>query len=121
MEVYQKADNEVKQIKYTYNDKIQKISDLELEIKKMQQESQLYVDQLNQQLQEQFEQTLMYKAGLANMDSENIARQKECDLLKQTIEKYEIDLKKEEEQSEVATQKLAAAEKEIIDIGRELR
>ena len=50
MEVYQKCDNEVKQIKYTYNDKIQKISDLEGEIKQMQQESQLYVDQLNQQL-----------------------------------------------------------------------
>lgn len=87
----------------------------------MQQESQLYVDQLNQQLHEQFEQTLMYKAELANMDSENLARKKECNQFKKTIEKYETDMKEKDEQHEIANQKLVAAEKEIIDIGRELR
>ena len=92
MEVYQKCDNEVKQIKYTYNDKIQKISDLEGEIKAMQQESQLYVDQLNQQLQEQFEQTVTYKAAHASMESEALARKKECNQLKKAIEKYETEM-----------------------------
>lgn len=46
-EVYQKCDQRVKQIEFTNNDKIQRINDLEDEIKQMQQESQLYYDQLN--------------------------------------------------------------------------
>lgn len=102
MEVYQKCDNEVKQIKYTYNDKIQKISDLEGEIKQMQQESQLYVDQLNQQLQEQFEQTVMYKAAHASMESEALARKKECNQLKKAIEKYETEMQEKETRAEIA-------------------
>lgn len=52
----------------------------------------MYVDQLNTQLQDQFEQTIMYKAELTNMDSENLARKKEGTQLKKIIEKYEIDL-----------------------------
>ena len=63
----------------------------------------------------------MYKAELTNMDSENLARKKEGTQLKKIIEKYEIDLQEKDKQNEIADQKLVAAEKEIIEIGRELR
>tara|TARA_B110000305_G_C18880046_1_gene377102 strand:- start:383 stop:520 length:138 start_codon:yes stop_codon:yes gene_type:complete len=44
----------------------------------------------------------MYKAAHASMESEALARKKECNQLKKAIEKYETEMQEKETRAEIA-------------------